>query len=218
MTDQITAATEALNGAKDALTKATSIASETANASLKAVADSELAATASNMASGAASEIGQAATSLAKAGSKWAYIWMAQKMASQVLSTIVSIVVIIAIVYVVIYFMRSFVNKMREIWESQTFVTRVSDNIKHQLAINNQELLEDVNKNRSSVHYKVEALAKRVTDFETVLKKYNFEPLQNQLHDILREYKNALSESGRRMNELEAVVRNKLEKKDREHV
>ena len=227
MTDKIEAATQALNSAKEALatatgtvqqgiSNATGVATEAAKAGVKAVAQSELAATAGSMATSAASEIGQAASSLAKAGSKWAYIWMAQRMAEQVLATVVSIAMVIAIVYVVTYFMRSFVKQIKAAWESRTFVDRVSANIKHQIELDNTKLLEDVSRNKDDVHDKIVELTKKVKRFADVQAKYEFEPLKKQLHDVLSDYKRALDLFETRVTQYEGRMRD-VERSIKEH-
>jgi len=203
MTDKIEAATQALNSAKEAfaqatgvaqqgISNATGVATEAAKAGIKAVAESELAQTAGSMATSAAAEIGHAASSLAKAGSKWAYIWMAQRMAEQLLATVVSIAMVIAIVYVVTYFMRSFVRQIRGVWESKTFIDRVSTNIKHKIANENTKLLEDVSGHKDDTHEKIVDLTNKIKRFAEIQSKYEFEPLKKQLHDVLEDYKKSL--------------------------
>lgn len=215
MTEKIEAATQALNSAKETLANATGVATDAAKAGVKAVANSDLVAAAGTMATSAASEIGKAASSLAQAGSKWAYIWMVQRMAQQVLTTVVDIIIVIAIVYIAVFFMRLFVNKIQQMWESKGFIDQVSNNIKHQISLDNTKLLEDVSRHKDGIHEKVVILTNKVNQFAEIQEKYSFEPLKKQLHEVLQEYKTALFSFEQRIQRLEALVKDKGAQKDR---
>lgn len=181
------------------------ITNETVEAAGKAavMARNELSAAATTIAKGAADHISGALGDVASVGSKWAYVWVAQKIVSQVLDTAVSVIIVIAIAYVVIFFMRKFLSKLREIMYSSDLVEKVSDRIRSQISIDNATLLEAVDTRKNEIDRQIANLTRRVTNLDEKIDSYQFEPIRNHLHDLMREYASSLKESNERLTALE---------------
>jgi len=176
-------------------------------------AKGELAATATKMAASATSEIASAAGDLANAGSKWAYVWMIQRISDSILSTVLFAIIVFAILYAVMFFMRKFIKIFKETMHSRAFIDKVSDNIKHQIALDNTKMIAVVDKSKEDVRLIIEKLNTRVRYFEDKLDRYQFEPLQDQLHDVMREYRIALKKYEDRLAIMEEFIRNNTVKK-----
>jgi len=180
-------------------------------------AKSELAATASKMASSATAEIASAAGNLANAGSKWAYVWMIQRIFDSILSTVLFAIIVFAILYAAMFFMRRFIKMFKETMHSRTFVDKVSDNIKHQIALDNSKMIACVDKSKEDVRLIIEELNVKVRHFEEKLDRYQFEPLQNQLHEVMKEYRLALKKYEDRLAMMEEFMKELVEAKRREN-
>ena len=209
----------------DKITAVKEIVSSVASDGMKAVASSDMATAAGKMATSAVSEIGSAASSMAKVGSKWAYVWMAQRMAQQVLSTVVSMTVIICIAYVVIFFLGRFLKGIKSVWKSEEFVSKVARNIKSQIAIDHTHLLESVSRSKDTVGIDIDSLRRKIQNLADVQRKYKFEPLAKQLNDILLTYKDVVNEFRervaayeRRMLLMEDRVRGLNAKRNKKHI